>query len=208
MLTLAAQKRDVKESIKGLRQGGFLPVVYYGPKTSSTSVAVKSTEFLKVWKEAGESAMVELEAPEGKIEALIYDVTFDPVTHAPVHADFYVPEKGKKVTVAIPLEFIGVSPAVKDFGGLLVKVLHEIEVEALPKDLPHVITVDISALKDFESQIAVKDLALPEGVIATADEEDMVAAISEAQEEKEIAPSQDLSSIEVVEKKGKKEEAE
>jgi large subunit ribosomal protein L25 len=123
-----------------------------------------------------------------------------------IHADFYVPEKGKKVEVEVPLEFVGVSTAVKDLGGTLVKVMHEIEVEALPKDLPHSIKVDISKLIDVEAQILAGDLALPEGVSLITEAEEVVASIAVAEEEKEVAAPADLSQIELAEKKGKKEE--
>lgn len=206
MFTLAAEKRDSKTKAKILRKQGFLPAVYYGHKQESTPVALKMGEFLKVWKDAGESSVVELVTPEGNLETLIYDVQLDPVTNQPVHADFYVPEAGKKVTVSVPIEFVGVSPAVKDLGGLLVKVLHELEIEVLPKDLPHAISVDISTLKTLDAQIMIKDLKLASSVTILANPEEVVAAISVAQEEPEEAPAQDISSIEVVGEKGKKEE--
>lgn len=140
------------------------------------------------------------------METLIYDVAFDPVTNEPIHADFYVPEAGKKVTVSVPIEFVGISPAVKDLGGLLVKVLHELEVEVLPKDLPHAISVDISALQTLEDQIMIQDLKLASGITILGGPEEIIAAISVAQEEPEEAPIQDISSVEVVGAKGKKDE--
>lgn len=205
MLTLNAEKRNMKRKASALRKEGLFPAVCYGPKDQGLSLAIKAVDFEKVWKTAGESTMVELATPDGIFETLIYDVQVDPVTNKAIHADFYIPERGKKVTVPVPLEFIGVAPAVKDLSGLLVKVLHEIEVEVLPKDLPNAITVDISSLTALDSHIAVKDLKLPPGVVALAEPDGIVAAISVVQEEPEEAPIADLSSIEV-EKKGKKEE--
>ncbi len=206
MFTLTVEKRDMKINAKNLRKKGLLPAVYYGHKQASTPITLKEADFLKVWKEAGESSVVELKTSDGALETLIYDVSFDPVRSQPIHADFYVPEAGKKVTVSVPIEFTGVSPAVKDLGGLLVKVLHEIEIEVLPKDLPHAISVDISMLKTLEDQIMIKDLKLALGVTVLANPEEIIAAISVAQEEPETAPAQDISTIEVVGTKGKKEE--
>jgi large subunit ribosomal protein L25 len=136
-------------------------------------------------------------------DALIHDVERDPVTGAVRHVDFYVLEKGKKVEVEVPLTFVGISPAVKDMGGTLVKVMHKLAIEALPKDLPRAIEVDIAALVTFESKIHVKDLVLPSGVEAKTNSEEVVALVAEYKEEVEetIAPI-DLSAIEV-EKKGK-----
>lgn len=205
MLQLTAQERDVKASPESFRKKGLLPAVFYGPKEKTTSIVLNKIDFVKVLREAGESSVIGLQTPKGEIEVLIREVSYEPVRGEPVHVDFYVPEKGKTVAVHIPLLFVGVSAAVKDMGGTLVKVLHEIEVEALPKDLPHDITIDIGALKDLDSQILAQDISLPVGVALLADPEDVVAAISVAEEEKEEAVSSDISSIEV-EKKGKKEE--
>jgi large subunit ribosomal protein L25 len=205
MLTLPFENRESKGSIDALRKGGRVPAVFYGPKEKSTPITLKETEFKKVWKEAGESSIITLKNGGEEHEALIQDVEVHPVSGAPLHADFYVIEKGKKLEVAVPLEFVGVAPAVKDLGGILVKVLHEIEIEALPKDLPHDIEVDISALTTLDSQILIKDLKLPAGVEAKLDPESVVAAIAVAKDEpEEVAPA-DISSIEVVGAKGKEE---
>lgn len=186
--------------------GDKMAAVYYGRKEKATPIVVSKSAFKKVFKIAGESSVVVLEGDGKKIEALIHEVDFDPIKGEPRHADFYVLEKGRKVQVEVPLHFEGESPAVKNFGGILVKVMHEIEVEAEAKDLPHSVIVDISALTDLDSQITVGDLKMPVGVIATEDPTEVVAAVSVAKEEKEVAPV-DLSAIEV-EKKGKKEEEE
>lgn len=205
MLILEVKIRN-KKGNQTLRKEGWMPAVFYGKKEPATAIAVDSVAFGKVLKEAGESSVVILETESGQKQALIKDVQFDPVTDTPRHADFYVFEKGHKLEVDVPLVFEGVSPAVKELGGILVKVLHELKIRAMPKDLPHEIKIDISTLKDFESQILAKDIKLPEGVELLEGPEEVIALTEEAKEEIEeevVAP--DLSSIEV-EKKGKKEE--
>ncbi len=206
MLTLEAKLRNVKASADSVRKAGEIPAVFYGKKEASTAISLILKEFLKVWKEAGESTVVTLKTPEGPKDTLIHDVAVDPVTGTPIHADFYVFEAGHKVEIDIPLEFVGISPAVKDMGGNLVKVLYEIKVSAMPKDLPHAIEVEISALANFGDQILAKDLKLPKGVELNLNPEEVVATVSAPREEKEeeSAPI-DLSTIEV-EEKGKKEE--
>ncbi len=208
MLTLKAELRDLNTEPQAVRKAGNIPAVFYGKKEASTPISIRQIDFLKVWKEAGESSVVTLNTPEGEKESLIHDVDLDPVSGVPRHADFYVFEKGHKVEVAVPLEFIGVSPAVKDLGGTLVQVVHELEIEAMPKDLPHRIEVDISTLKTFGDQILAKDLSLPTGVELKVEAEEVIALVSAPREEKEedTAPV-DLSAIEV-EKKGKEESAE
>jgi large subunit ribosomal protein L25 len=205
MLTLNTTERDIKISAAKYRAQGLIPCVYYGPKEKPVSINVIKSEFLKVYKEAGESTVVTLNSGKKETEVLVQDVSYDPVKNDIVHVDFYVLEKGKVVEVSVPLEFIGVSKAVKDMSGTLVKVLHEIEVEAMPKDLPHSLTVDIAALVDLDAQILAKDIKLPTGVTLVTEPEEVVAAISVAEEEVEVAPAADLTAI-AVEKKGKKEE--
>lgn len=207
MLTLKADIRDLHTKPADIRKAGQVPAVFYGKKEASTPISIRQIDFLKVWKEAGESTVVTLNTPDGEKESLIHDVDLDPVTGVPRHADFYVFEKGHKVEVALPVEFIGVSAAVKDLGGTLVKVIHEVKVEAMPKDLPHNIEIDVSALTNFGDQILAKDLNLPSGVELKLNPEEVIVTVAAPREEKEEeALPIDLSSIEVAEK-GKKDEA-
>lgn len=204
MLTLKAERREKKEKPFNLRQKGLIPAVFYGKNEASTPISIKQTDFLKVWKEAGESTVVTIETREGKKESLIQEVDLDPVTGTPRHADFYVFEKGHKVIVSIPLEFVGTAPAIKDLGGALVKVLHELKVEAEPHALLHSIAVDISSLIQFGDQVLAKNIKLPKGVVLKENAEEVVATVFAPREEKEEVAPMDLSQIEV-EKKGKEE---
>ena len=201
MLTLKGEERSAKSKLASVREEGFIPAVYYGHKEKATPCVFPMKEFMKVWNEAGESTVVVLEMPKGKMNALIHEVQVDPVKGMPIHADFYILEKGHQVEVAVPLEFVGVSAAVKDLAGTLVKVLHEVEIKALPEDLPHSFKVDISALDTLDSQILAESIVMPKGVTLVTGGDEVVAAISVAAEEVEEAPV-DIASIEV-EKKGK-----
>ena len=206
MLTLKAEIRSKTDKLDQIRKAGKVPAVFYGKKEASTAISIPKIDFLKIWKEAGESSVITLETPKGIKESLIQDVDLDPITGVPRHADFYVFEKGHKVEVELPLEFTGIAPAVKDLGGMFVKILHELKVEAMPKDLPHNIEADISSLADFGDQILAKDITLPAGVELRENPEEVVALVSAPREEKEeVAEPLDLSEIEV-EKKGKEEE--
>jgi large subunit ribosomal protein L25 len=208
MISLNVEKRKIGGNLDSLRKKGLIPAVFYGKKEASTPIVVQLNDFIKVWENAGESSVVTLKVKEGEeLEALVHDVDLDPVTEVPRHADFYVFEKGQKIKLEIPIEFFGVSAAVKDLGGILIKVSRALEIEALPKDLPREIKVDISPLVNFESQILAKDITMPEGVALVGDANEVIALVSEAKEEvvEEVAAPVDLSAIEV-EKKGKKEE--
>lgn len=205
MLILEAQTRDKTTDLVTLRKEGKMPAVFYGKKTEATPISIVQKEFVKAWKVAGESGVVTIKSDKGSVDTLIKDVDIDPVTEAVRHADFYVFEKGKKIEVDVPLEFEGVSVAMKDLGGILVKALHEIKISADPQNIPHDIKVDISALETMDSVILAKDLALPVGVTLVENPEEVVAAITKMKEEVEETAPVDLSTIEV-EKKGKKEE--
>ncbi len=195
-----------KSSLK-LAKDSQIPAVVYGPKQEPLSISLSLLEFNRLLREEGESSVVELTGLSKPIQALIHEVDRDPVTSQPRHADFYAIEKGAKVEVAVPLEFIGESEAVKA-GANLVKVMHELEIEVAPENLPHQIEVDISALKNIGDQIHVRDLKIPQGVTVVTHEEEVVALIQEIVEEvEEVTASPDMSAIEV-EQKGKTEESE
>jgi large subunit ribosomal protein L25 len=211
MLTLTVQKRKDGEGAAQLRRAGSIPAVVYGAHHEATPISIPAIAFEKALKEAGEATVISLAGvglPDGKAGAalpvLIHDVDYDPMTNHPRHVDFYAITKGEKVEVAIPLVFFGESPAV-EAGANLVKVLHEIEVEADPMDLPRDIQVDISVLAVLDDQIHAKDLVLPKGVVLVTEPEEVIALVQEVVEEKEEAPVADLEAIEV-EKKGKEEE--
>jgi large subunit ribosomal protein L25 len=205
MLTLKAELRDTAVAPEHIRTTGNIPAVFYGKKEASTPISISRKDFLKVWEEAGESSVINLETPAGTKESFIHDVDVDPVSGMPRHADFYVFEKGHKVTVELPIEFEGVSPAIKELGGVLVKVLHTLEVEAMPKDLPHNIIIDLATLTEIGDQVIAQNISLPSGVTLISQPEEVIALIAAAREEveEESAPV-DLSTIEV-EKKGKEE---
>jgi len=207
VLNLNIKERKAGEAVKD-RGNGFVPGVLYGPKEKSVSINIPFGEFMSAWQKAGESTIVTLQGVGEDKDSLIHDVDVHPVSGKPLHVDFYVIEKGKKVTVDVPLEFIGVAPIEKSGEGIVVKVIHELEIEAMPKDLPHEIEVDLSGILDLESQILVKDLKLPEGVETTLEPDEVVVSATEAKEIEEPEPEDseiDMDSIEV-EEKGKKDE--
>ncbi len=204
MNTLTATKRvETGKRVQALIAAGQIPAIVYGPKQEPVNITLVARDFDKLFKAAGESSVIELSGvTAAPLQVLIHEIYRDPVTNAARHADFYAIEKGAKVEVAVPLEFVGESAAVKA-GANLVKVMHELEIEAAPADLPHDIKVDISVLANIGDQIHVSDLVLPKGVVAKVDGDEVIALIQEVKEEVEEAPAAiDMASIEV-EAKGK-----
>lgn len=210
MLTLKGTQRDVKKNNDSLREEGVVPAVLYGKSTDALSVSIGYSDFLKVWNEAGESTIISLDI-EGKThDALIHEVQVHPVSGDPIHIDFYIVEAGQTVTVEVPVEFVGEAPGVENEGGVLVKVIHEIEIESEPRNLPSEIEIDISVLAHIGDSIAIKDITFPEGVEPTNDPEDTVVLVSEAREEEEEEETEalNLDAIEISEERGKEAEGE
>jgi large subunit ribosomal protein L25 len=205
-MELTVEKRDSKKSSATLRGKGILPAVIYGRKEESTPIAVDRKTFEKLYKQAGENTVVTIKGLGEDKDTLIHEVVVDAVTGVALHADFYAIAKGQTVTVAIPIEFDGESPAVKELGGILVKVMHELEIEVPPKDLPHALHADISKLKTLEDKITVADLKLPASAKITADVEEVVAMIDVAKDEPVEEAAMDITQIEMSVEKGKKEE--
>jgi large subunit ribosomal protein L25 len=192
---------------KKLRAEELVPAVLYGAKEASQNLTVNLKEFSKVWHDAGESTVVTLKGINGDKDVLIQNVDVDPIYSQPIHVDLYVVRKDVAVEVDVELIFTGVAPAEKELGGSLIKVMHEMAVSALPKDLPHQVEVDISSLKTFDDQIRVIDIALPTGVTAVTEAEEVVALVQAAKEEESEETSGDVATVEV-EKKGKEEASE
>jgi len=190
MLELTVQKRDVKQKPATLREGGVLPAVFYGPKEESMPIAVDMKVFEKVWKEAGETTVVNLKGVGEDKEALIYNVVKHPTSDVLEHVDFYVFERGKKIEVQVPIAFIGEAPAEKE-GHVIVKALHEIEIRVRPAEIPHQFEVDISHMSDVSDSITVADIAIPESAELITDAEETIIIVKEAKEEQE--PQEGLS---------------
>lgn len=204
MLTLKFTNRN-----KGEEKEGMLKGVYYGAKEKAQAIFVDAVEFEKTYRETGKSSVINLEGEGKKLQAIVQEVAYEPIQYIPNHVDFYIVEKGVKINANIPLEFVGVSEAVKTLGGQLVKVVHELEVEAEAIDLPRSLEVDISLLENLDSVIQAGDIKLPKGVnLYKTESDEIVASIALAVEEDLSAPvSGDISEVEV-EEKGKKEESE
>ncbi|MFA7309316.1 MAG: 50S ribosomal protein L25 [Candidatus Paceibacterota bacterium] len=188
MLVLEVQPRDSKESTETLRSRGAVPAVFYGPKEASTSIAINARKLESVWKAAGETTIITLKGAGEDKDTLIHDVQVDPVTSVIIHADFYVLEKGKKIKINIPLEFTGVASAEKA-GHIVVKALHEIEIEVAPQELPHSLPVDLGVLANVGDHITVAQIKLPASAELITGADEIVASVTAFVEEKVEEPA-------------------
>lgn len=188
MIELKAKLRtELGRKTNALRRAGFLPAVVYGEGVLSQSLAVPYKDFDKAYKEAGESTLLALDVDGKKYNVLIHDLAHDPIKGNPIHADFLAVRMDKTIKTKVLLEFVGESPAVKNEGGILVKVLSEVEVEAFPQDLPHELRVDLSPLAVFEARLRIKDVILPKGVKILADQDEIICLVEPPRSEEELA---------------------
>jgi large subunit ribosomal protein L25 len=201
MFTLEVKKRDIKEKPDLIRKNGLIPAVFYGKKEKSTPISVSAAEFVKLFKQAGESSVITLKGEGVDVEALITEVDVHPVTGKARHADFYVFEKGKKIEIDVPVEFVGVAPAIKELGGTLIKVLRTLKISAFPKDLPHKLDVNISKLVDFKSVIHANEIKLPANVELVEQGLEIVASVTEPKAEiEEVSAPVDLRKVKKLKK--------
>lgn len=211
MLEIKAKiRKESGKKTNKLRKKGVLPAVVYGSKIKPVSLEVEAKVFEKTYNKAKGSSLLTLQI-EGKKEkylVLIHDFQKDPLTGKFVHVDFYQPSLKEKIEIKIPLIFEGESEAVKDLGGTLIKNIAELEVRALPENLPREIRVNISKLKTFQDHIKISDLEIPKNVeILKKADEIIASALPPGKVEEELEkPIEDK--IEEIEKVEKKKEAE
>ncbi|HSX24920.1 MAG TPA: 50S ribosomal protein L25 [Candidatus Andersenbacteria bacterium] len=204
VFTIAAQTRD--SHLGELRRAGNIPAVLYGHGIEPQSVLVEAREFMKLLPKAGYTTIINLKLDDKKEHPVfIRDVQFHPVKSTVLHIDFYQVRMDEKVTAKVPLKFIGDAPAVKDLAGTLVRSMDELEVEALPIDLPHELEVDISTLKDFDTVLHVSNISLPKGVVALQEADEVIALVQPPRSEAELESlseevKEDVEAVEGVKK--------
>ncbi len=177
---LTVDKRNVLgKKVKKLRRDGILPANIYGKDIKSIAVQVKEKEFETVFKEAGETGLIELELDKKIHPVLIHNVQLDHLSQKPLHADFYQVNLAEKVKTMVPVISVGIPKAVAEKVGLLLQPLSEIEIEALPQDLPERIEINVEGLDSVDEQITVGELKIPSGVTVLTDAGQVAVKITE-----------------------------
>src|SRR3989344_6539398 len=175
---LVVEKRTViGKKVYKLRREDILPANIYGRDIKSTAVQIPYKEFEKVYKEAGETGIVDVELDKEVRPSLIKNLQQDYFNHKILHADFFQVNLKEKVTTMVPLVIVGEAKAVTEKIGLLLQPLSEVEVEALPTDLPENIEINVEPLDAIDAQITVKDIKAPQGVTILTDQEQTVVKI-------------------------------
>ena len=209
-MELTVQKREILgKKVKSLRNQNFIPAELYGHDLKNIHLSIPAKDFSRLFRETGESTVINLVLGKEKLPVLIHDVQKNLLTEDISHIDFYQVRMDEKITAAVPLEFIGEAPAIKEKGGVLIKAVHELEVEALPGDLPRNIPVDLSLLSDIGADIYIRDLKIGGKVKILAHPETVIATVAEEKEEVEEKPvSVEEVKVKSEEKKEGKEEKE
>ncbi len=188
-ITLSLQKRDqLGKRVKKLRQQGLIPANVFGKEVKSQAVSASAADFKLVREKAGETQIVYLQiSGETKDRpTLITNIQYDPVSDQVLHVDFHQVDLKEKVTANIPLELVGEAPAAKDFQAVVVPNISEIEVEALPTDLPEKIEVDVTGLKQIGDSIKVSDLKINRDIIAVQTDPETIIVTATPQRAEEV----------------------
>lgn len=208
-VTLQAQRRTLTgKKVGRLRRQGLIPGNIYGRGIESIAVQLEVRALSAALAHAGNTTVVDLHvASNGSDGAggsaghpvLIEHITRHPVTGHVLHVDLRQVDLNRVIRAAVPVTLVGEAPAVESAGGVLVHPMDSIELEALPRSLPHEILVDVSVLTEIDAQITVADLQLPPGVTAGADPETLVARVVASRLEQEVAAEEAVTAESVAE---------
>ncbi len=206
-ILLKAELRGVKgKQVKALRRLGKLPAVIYGKQMEPISILLDYREVHPILDKISQSALVTLDLDGKKHLALVREKQRDILRGNLIHVDFHTVSLTEKVRANVAVHLEGESPAVEDLGGILVLNLEELDVEALPQDLPEKIDVDISSLKAIGDVIHVRDLTLPTGVVVHNEPDEIIAVVTAPEAEEAVEEGLAEGAEPEVIERGKKEE--
>lgn len=201
-----ATLRTVKgKKVGALRREGKLPAVIYGHHFDATPITLDLKEASRVLHGLTASSLVYINLDGKENAALVREKQRDYLRNSLKHVDFQVVSLSEKIRAKVAITLEGVSPAVKDFNGIIITEMDSVEVEALPQDLPEKITLDLSKLKKIGDHFTVKDIALSDKVHVHASPDDVVVIVTLTKDEEAAIESATAAEPEVIEK-GKKEE--
>ena len=188
-VTISAEKREVLgRKVKTLRKEGKIPANIFGKAVNSLAIMVDAKNFDTVYKDAGETGLVEISVDKDKKPVLIHNVQKHPRTDRILHVDFRQVDLKQKITANVPVELVGESPAEKQGLGTAVQQIDEVEVESLPAELPEKFELDVSNLTQVDDAIFIKDIKVAKDV-EIKDDPDAIIVKVEALREEEPEPA-------------------
>lgn len=190
-MEIHAKKRELLgKKVKKIRNSGEIPAELFGHGFKNEHLAVNEKEFKKIFKDAGENTIVTLIVDgKEKIPVLISGVDIHYISSKTLSVNFYKIKKGEKIKTKVPINFIGTDNAAKA-GFLLMKVLDEIEIEALPEEIPHSFEIDMTNLTEVGQSISVADIKHKESVKIHTPPDTIIVTITEKTKEEVVAPPQ------------------
>lgn len=207
-IVLNAKRREViGKHVKALRRQGELPAVIYGRSTDPVAISLNFREASRILPSLSPSHLITVNVEGKKHTVLVREKQRHPVRGDLLHIDFLAVSMTQKLRTAVPLSFDGESPAVEDLNGVLVINLEQLEVEALPRDLPERISVDLSSLENYGDSIAVRDLSISKGVEVLTPEDEVIVVVTAPAAEEVLEEEEAVAEPDVIER-GKREEEE
>ncbi len=182
--------RDPKtERAKDLLKESLLPIEVYGKGKDNLHLKIAYQDFRRAYIKGGSSTILDLEVDKkGEQKVIVHEVTFHPVTDKMIHVDLAFVNMKKEITTSIPLIIEGISPAVKEEGGVLIHNKDEVEIKCLPTDLIHEIKVDISGLEHLHDNIKISDLTIPDKIEVLDSTDLTVISVTPPKVEVEVTP--------------------
>ncbi len=193
------------KKVGAMRREGKLPAVIYGHNFEATPITLDMKETSRVLHGLTASSLVYINLNGKESAALVREKQRDYLRNSLKHVDFQVVSLTEKIRAKVAITLEGVSPAVKDFNGIIINEMDSVEVEALPQDLPEKITLDLSNLKKIGDHFTVKDISLSDKVHVHASLEDIIVIVTLSKDEEAAIEGSAVAEPEVIEK-GKKEE--
>jgi large subunit ribosomal protein L25 len=177
--------RDKNKKSESYRKEGKLPGVIYGPNINSTPIYTEIKEFISFLKEH-EGNLIDINFENKNYKAILREIQYHPINNKPIHFDIYVPSLEEKIEIKVPLEFIGISPALSK-GYLLSFNLKELDIETKPQYIPEKIEVDISNLEELGQSIYVKDIKFDENIKVLMDPNFPIVTVIASQSEEIVS---------------------
>jgi large subunit ribosomal protein L25 len=178
--SLASTSRSmIGRKVKQFRAKGSVPATVYGKHIPSRSIVMKADAFVEIYKQAGETGLIQLTVDKAHVPVLIHRVQRDPITSQILHVEFYQVDLKEKVKTKVPVVAIGTSSVIEEKIGVLLTLVSDVEVEALPTDLPDKLELDISGLTQVDQELKVSDLHVGTSVIVLTDPDVAIFKVSE-----------------------------
>jgi len=188
----ATTRTVIGKQVKALRRSGLLPAIMYGVGMEPQTLELPAHETELILQKVSGSTLIDLKVGKKTHKVLVREVQREVISRKPIHVDFLEVAMDVTIRAVVPIELVGEAPAVRELGGVLVSGLNEIEVEALPSNLPDRISVDLSGLITIDDSITVGDLEVEEGVTILTEPDEAIANVIYQVEEEEPEEVEEL----------------